>query len=75
MLTSSVYPFVTKDGILSSFKTVDTDAFNGDFLYGDIITGSNYPLTASISSDLYLSGEPVPSYPKKHLITLKNFLT
>jgi len=74
MLTSSVYPFVTKDGSLSSFKTVDTDAFNGDFLYGDIITGSNYPLTASISSDLYLSGEPVPSYPKKHLITLKNTL-
>lgn len=72
MLTSSVYPFVTKDGSLSSFKTVDTDAFNGDFLYGDIITGSNYQLTASISSDIMLIGEPVTNHPKTHLLALKN---
>lgn len=74
MLTSSVYPFVTKDGSLSSFKTVDTDAFNSDFQYGDILTGSNYQLTATLSSELFLPGEPVESHPKKHLLALKNTL-
>ena len=74
MLTSSVYPFITKDGSLSSFKTVDTDAFNSDFQYGDIISGSNYPLTATLSSELYLAGEPNELYPKKHVLALKNTL-
>jgi len=74
MLTSSVYPFVTKDGSLSSFKTIDTDSFNADFQYGDVITGSNYPLTASLSSEIMLSGEPVSGHPKSHLLALKNTL-
>lgn len=74
MLTSSVYPFITKDGSLSSFKTIDTDAFNGEFQYGDILTGSNYQLTASLSSEIFLSGEPSNSEPKKHLLALKNTL-
>lgn len=74
MLTSSVYPFITKDGSLSSFKTIDADAFNGDFQYGDILTGSNYQLTSSLSSELFLSGEPSNSEPKKHLLALKNTL-
>ena len=72
MLTSSVYPFITKDGSLSSFKTIDTDSFNSDFLYGDILSGANYPYTASISSEYYLEGLPSQLYPKKHLIALKN---
>lgn len=74
MLTSSVYPFITKDGSLSSFKTVDTDSFNGDFSYGDIISGNNYPLTATISSEFYTAGSPTPSQPKRHLLALKNTL-
>jgi hypothetical protein len=74
MLTSSVYPFITKDGSLSSFKTIDTDSFNSDFQYGDVLSGSNYPLTASISSDFFLAGGPTPLYPKSHLIALKNTL-
>jgi hypothetical protein len=45
-----IYPFVTKDGSLDSFKTISTKKFNTDFLYGDKITGS-YPMSASISSD------------------------
>lgn len=74
MLTSSVYPFITKEGSLSSFKTTDTDSYNSDFQYGDIITGSNYQLTATLSSEHFLSGEPVPAYPKSHLLALKNTL-
>jgi hypothetical protein len=74
MLTSSVYPFITKDGSLSSFKTIDTDSFNADFQYGDVITGSNYPLTASLSSEIMLSGEPSSGQPKSHLLALKNTL-
>jgi len=50
-----IYPFVTKDGSLTSFSTTSTSAFNSDFVYGDEISGS-YPLSASISSDRYTSG-------------------
>lgn len=45
-----VYPFITKEGSLTSFKTISTTNFNSDFSYGDTITGS-YPLSASIRSD------------------------
>lgn len=51
-----IYPFITKEGSLTSFKTISTTSFNSDFSYGDIITGS-YPLSASISRDFYLQGE------------------
>lgn len=46
-----VYPFITKQGALSSFKTVSTSAFQG-FAYGDEISGS-YPLSSSIAIDYY----------------------
>lgn len=51
-----VYPFVTKDGSITSFRTVGTTSFNTDFVYGDKITGS-YPQVATISRD-YLSASP-----------------
>lgn len=54
-----VYPFVVKGGSLTSFSTISTSKFNSDFLYGDIITGS-YPLSASISSDYFVSGQARP---------------
>ena len=47
---SLIYPFVTKGGSLTSFRTVSTTSFNSDFLYGDIISGT-YPLSATISRD------------------------
>tara|TARA_B100000029_G_scaffold488442_1_gene545013 strand:+ start:43 stop:1227 length:1185 start_codon:yes stop_codon:yes gene_type:complete len=47
-----VYPFLTKAGSLTSFRTISTTSFNTDFVYGDTITGS-YPMSASISIDHY----------------------
>jgi hypothetical protein len=51
-----IYPFISKNGSLSSFKTVSTSEFNSDFQYGDTLTGS-YPLSASISRDYYSQGQ------------------
>ena len=66
--TGIIYPFLTKDGGLSAFKTVSTSAFNSDFGYGDTITGS-YPLTASIRRDYLVSTES-----KKYIKALRNTL-
>jgi len=68
--TGLIYPFVTKNGTLSSFKTISTSNFNSDFLYGDTLTGS-YPLTASVSRE-YFSFGPTP--PRPHIYALKNTL-
>ncbi len=65
--TGLVYPFVTKDGTLSAFKTVSTTSFNSDFGYGDVITGS-YPLSASITRQF------VTDSTRKHVKALKNTL-
>mgnify|MGYP005814663131 CR=1 FL=1 len=50
--TGLIYPFITKDGTLSNFRTVSTSQFNNAFAYGATITGS-YPLTASISREFF----------------------
>jgi len=49
-----IYPFLTKNGSLTAFKTISTSSYNADFQYGDIITGS-YPLSASITRDFFSS--------------------
>jgi len=54
-----IYPFITKDGSLTSFKTITTSNFSSDFLYGDVVTGS-YPLSSSISRDYYSYAEDRP---------------
>jgi len=46
--TGLIYPFVTKNGTLTSFRTISSTTFNTDFAYGDMLTGS-YPLSASVS--------------------------
>jgi len=53
-----IYPFITKDGTLSSFKTISTGDFSnsGQFSYGDTMTGS-YPLSAGLSRDYYIVDE------------------
>jgi hypothetical protein len=53
-----IYPFVTKQGSLESFKTVSTEAFQ-NFQYGNEISGS-YPMSASISTDHYAASAERP---------------
>lgn len=60
-----IYPFIQKDGSLGAFKTISTSDFfdTSQFAYGDTIT-SSYPLTATLSSDLfpaYTGDLPIPS--------------
>jgi len=66
--TNLIYPFVTKAGSLTSFKTISTSEFNNDFIYGDTLTGS-YPLAAGITKDRYASGTE-----RKYIKALKNTL-
>ena len=49
-----IYPFLTKNGSLTAFKTITTTDYNADFQYGDTVTGS-YPLSASITRDFFSS--------------------
>jgi len=44
-----IYPFITKQGALTSFSTVSTQDFQS-YTYGTTITGS-YPLSSSISAE------------------------
>tara|TARA_R100000152_G_C6779821_1_gene211865 strand:- start:2409 stop:3551 length:1143 start_codon:yes stop_codon:yes gene_type:complete len=66
--SSLTYPFVTKEGSLTSFKTTSTSNFNSDFAYGDVISGS-YPLSASISKERYSLGQSRP-----YVVALQNTL-
>ena len=50
-----IYPFITKQGSLESFKTVSTEPFQG-FSYGDEIKGE-YPASSTIAMDYYNSSE------------------
>tara|TARA_R100000234_G_scaffold119752_1_gene103600 strand:- start:119 stop:1369 length:1251 start_codon:yes stop_codon:yes gene_type:complete len=50
--TGIIYPYITKNGSLSTFRTITTASFNEDFQYGDIVSGS-YPLSASITRFLH----------------------
>ena len=52
-----IFPFISKDGSFSSFKTISTEKYNSDFLYGDQVTGS-YPLSASITREYFYQGMP-----------------
>ena len=54
---NKIYPFVTKDGARSAFKTISTSIFDDvtQYEYGDKIVGT-YPLTASINRILVPAG-------------------
>ena len=67
-----IYPFVTKKGSFTSFKTISTSEFNHDYSYGDEIAGT-YPLTASITVSRYDTGISSEGK-KKTLYALKNAL-
>lgn len=64
-----IYPYITKQGTLGSFKSISTESFQG-FGYGDIISGS-YPLSASISTDFY-STTLFPDLKRDRIHALKN---
>ena len=49
---SVIYPFITKQGSTTAFKTISTTQYNSDFSYGDVLSGS-YPLSASIERQFY----------------------
>jgi hypothetical protein len=66
--TGFIYPFITKNGTLSSFRTVTTSMFDSEFDYGDIITGS-YPLSSSLYRNYYQTGQSRP-----HVNALRNTL-
>jgi|7_EtaG_2_1085326.scaffolds.fasta_scaffold09927_2 hypothetical protein len=63
-----IYPFIVKNGGLSSFKTVSTTTFNATG-FGDVEEGS-YPLSASFSRDVYANGQARP-----RLTSIKNALS
>lgn len=65
-----IYPFITKDGSLTAFRTVSSTDYNDNFAYGDTLTGS-YPLTSSISSDYHTASV---SDSKSVMKALKNTL-
>ena len=47
------YPFAPKDSSLAGLKTVSTSQY-ATALYGDILSGNNYPYSSSISADLFI---------------------
>ncbi len=68
-----IYPFITKGGSFSSFKTISTDSFNNDFVFGDVIS-SSYPLLAGLSIDRYGTTLEETTAKKKVLDALKSSL-
>jgi hypothetical protein len=68
--TGFIYPFITKSGTRTSFRTVtETDFIS--FPFGDIITGS-YPLSASLYRE-YMQSPRVESE-RPHIDALRNTL-
>ena len=67
-----IYPFITKGGTLSSFKTVSNSTFR-QFVYGDEIT-SSYPMSASIVREFFASTVTSRTESNNHLNSLKNTL-
>ena len=67
-----IYPFTSKNGSLSSFKTITTTTFN-ESAYGTTISGS-YPLSASIMREFFASTATSRTGTNNHLNSLYNTL-
>ena len=67
-----IYPFITKQGSLSAFKTVSTNSFQS-FAYGDTMSGS-YPLSSSIAVEHHrdVSEVPTGATARRHINSLRN---
>jgi len=63
---SLIYPFITKQGSLTSFKTISTETFQ-TYSYGDVIRGQ-YPLSSSIDVEY----QAASSTDRPHIKALKN---
>jgi len=63
---SLIYPFITKQGSLTSFKTVSTETFH-TFGFGDKMSGS-YPLSSSIVTEYFPASDSV----RRKVKALKN---
>jgi len=66
--TGFIYPYITKNGTLDSFRTVTTSDFDSEFDYGDIITGS-YVLSSSLYREYFQIGQA-----RSHVSALRNTL-
>jgi len=63
-----IYPFITKQGSTTAFKTISTKQYNSDFSYGDILS-SSYPLSASMTRELFIENST-----RRKITALKNTL-
>ena len=63
-----IYPYITKQGSTTAFKTISTTQYNSDFSYGDILSGS-YPLSASIRRS-----SSIENATRTEIVALKNTL-
>ena len=73
MNPTMVYPFITKQGSLTSFKTVSTTTFQ-TFSYGDIMS-SSFPLSSSIAVEHHMSAATSPDgclQNRRHITALRN---
>jgi hypothetical protein len=70
--TGLIYPFIVKNGNLSTFRTLTTASYNSDFEYGDIVSGS-YPLSASITRQLF-NDSLTRASTANHIVSLRNTL-
>jgi len=72
-VTAMAYPFITKAGSLTAFKTVSVSSFQS-FYYGDIMS-SSYPLTSSVAVEHHRADGEVPTnctQYRRHINSLRN---
>jgi len=72
-VTAMAYPFITKAGSLTAFKTVSTSNFQG-FSYGDIMS-SSYPLSSSVDVEHHRLTSEIPTnctQKRRHINSLRN---
>mgnify|MGYP001200708115 FL=1 len=69
---NKIYPFISKEGTLSSFKTITNTEFR-EFVYGDELSGS-YPLSSSIVREFFASTTTDRTGSNNHLNSLYNTL-
>ncbi len=72
-VTAMSYPFITKAGSLTAFKTVSTTSFSS-FSYGDIMS-SSYPLSASVAVEHHRDAGAMTTncvQPRRHINSLRN---